>query len=147
MQRRTRRIIMGVALIAALAAGGAAFTATIGGSGLSNFDLGAKSVTVNGGTVDAFQYNLSSDKQYVDGLEMDIPSSLSASDTVQVGFASSGSAPSAWTTCSRGAANSGFGSYTTDLLYTCSFGTQDAGQAVAGADNLDVSISDTTQQY
>jgi len=62
MQRNTRRIIAAIAVIALLAAGGAAFTASIGGvlDG-QNANIGFGSETVTGATASAVNYALSSD--------------------------------------------------------------------------------------
>jgi hypothetical protein len=71
MQRKTRRIIAAVAVIALLAAGGAAFTASIGGAlDGQNANIGFGSETVTGATANAVNYALSSDGQFVDEVKV-----------------------------------------------------------------------------
>jgi hypothetical protein len=66
MQRKTRRMIAAVAVIALLAAGGAAFTASIGGLDGSTTNIGFGSETVTGATATGVNYTLDSNGQYVD---------------------------------------------------------------------------------
>ena len=66
MQRKTRRMIAAVAVIALLAAGGAAFTAAIGGLDGNTTTAGFGSETVTGATATAVDYTLDSNGQYVD---------------------------------------------------------------------------------
>jgi hypothetical protein len=70
MQRKTRRIIAAVAAIALLAAGGAAFTASIGGLDGTSTAIGFGSETVNGATASAVNYTLDSNGQYVDTVKV-----------------------------------------------------------------------------
>lgn len=66
MQRNTRRIIAAVAVIALLAAGGAAFTNQLTGLDGNNANIGFGSETVTGATASNVNYALSADGQYVD---------------------------------------------------------------------------------
>jgi hypothetical protein len=66
MQRKTRRMIAAVAVVALLAAGGAAFTASIGGLDGTTTNIGFGSETVTGATATAVNYTLDSNGQYVD---------------------------------------------------------------------------------
>ena len=66
MQRKTRRIIAAVAVIALLAAGGAAFTNSIASFGSSNDQIGYASDTINGATATNLQYELSPDNTKID---------------------------------------------------------------------------------
>jgi hypothetical protein len=66
MQRKTRRIIAAVAVIALLAAGGAAFTNSIGSFGSTNDQIGYASDTINGATATNLQYELSPDNSQID---------------------------------------------------------------------------------
>jgi len=68
MQRKTRRIIAAVAVIALLAAGGAAFTASITGLNGGNANIGFGSETVTGAAATGVNYSLSADGQYVDNV-------------------------------------------------------------------------------
>ena len=62
MKRNRKRIIAAVAVICALAAGGAAYTNTIGGSPVTNgTTAGYAAITVNGATLTDANYTLSSD--------------------------------------------------------------------------------------
>ena len=66
MQRNTRRIIAAVAVIALLAAGGAAFTNQRSGLDGNNANIGFGSETVTGAAATNVNYALSSDGQFVD---------------------------------------------------------------------------------
>jgi hypothetical protein len=66
MQRRTRRIIAAVAVIALLAAGGAAFTNSIASFGSNNDQIGYASDTIIGATATNLQYELSPNNTKID---------------------------------------------------------------------------------
>ena len=66
MQRNTRRIIAAVAVIALLAAGGAAFTNSIGAFGSNNDQIGYASDAIHGATANNLQYELSPDNSQID---------------------------------------------------------------------------------
>jgi hypothetical protein len=79
MQRKTRRIIAAVAVIALLAAGGAAFTASIGGvlDG-TNANIGFGSQSVTGANATDVHYTLDSDGQYIDQVEVTLDHNFSS---------------------------------------------------------------------
>lgn len=66
MQRRTRRILAAVAVIALLAAGGAAFTNSIASFGSNNDQIGYASDSIIGATANNLQYELSPDNSKID---------------------------------------------------------------------------------
>jgi hypothetical protein len=66
MQRKTRRIIAAVAVIALLAAGGAAFTNSIATFGTNNDQIGYASDSIIGATATNLQYELSPDNSKID---------------------------------------------------------------------------------
>ena len=66
MQRKTRRIIAAVAVIALLAAGGAAFTNSIASFGSSNDQIGYASDTIIGATATNLTYQLSPNNTKID---------------------------------------------------------------------------------
>ncbi len=124
MQRRTRRIIAAVAVIALLAAGGAAFTASIQGLDGNNANIGFGSETVTGATASAVNYALSSDGQYID----EVAVTLAGPTDYSSGYTFTGS-------LTNGAGNNGAGgsivatgtctagSFTTSTTVTCEFET------------------------
>jgi hypothetical protein len=71
MQRKTRRIIVAVALIALLAAGGAAFTDGLGGvlDG-QNANIGYGSETITGAPATAVNYTLDANGQYIEDVDV-----------------------------------------------------------------------------
>ena len=81
MQRNTRRIIAAVAVIALLAAGGAAFTASITGLDGNNANIGFGSETVTGANASAVNYALSSDGQFVDEVKVTLTGDFSSGYT------------------------------------------------------------------
>lgn len=81
MQRKTRRIIAAVAVIALLAAGGAAFTASIQGLDGNNANIGFGSESVTGATASAVNYALSSDGQFVDEVKVTLTGDFSSGYT------------------------------------------------------------------
>lgn len=76
------RIAAAVAVIGAVAAGGAAFTA---GSALPTNVAGYDTATVTGGTATDLNYTLSADGQYIDVANLTFNSDLTG-DTVGIGF-------------------------------------------------------------
>ena len=66
MQRKTRRIIAAVAVIALLAAGGAAFTNSIASFGSNNDQIGYSKDTIIGATATDLQYELSPNNTKID---------------------------------------------------------------------------------
>jgi hypothetical protein len=66
MQRKTRRILAAVGVIALLAAGGAAFTNSIASFGSNNDQIGYASDSIVGATANNLQYELSPDNSKID---------------------------------------------------------------------------------
>jgi hypothetical protein len=83
MQRRTKRIVGAIALIAALAAGGAAFTAS---NTLSTSVAGYGNVTVTGATITDISNVLNTDGQNIDTVNLTFASAILAGQTVTAGF-------------------------------------------------------------
>ncbi len=107
MQRKTKRIIGAAALICALAAGGAAFTAS---NTVPDSVAGYGSDTVSGATATTIHYVLSSDGQEITGVNLvfsqDLTNNNAGPDyTVKAGFDGTG-APTA---CTVGTYTSGTG--------------------------------------
>jgi hypothetical protein len=113
MQRRTRRLIGAVALIAALAAGGAAYTAS---NTLSTSVAGYGNVTVTGDDVSDISNVLSADGQNIDTVNLTFATPVLANQTVTAGFGPTAStAPTTLpVTCTA------VGSYPT-AAFTCDF--------------------------
>lgn len=90
MKRNKKRIVAAIAVIGALAAGGAAYTNSIDTSGVTNADVGYGSVTVNGAnTLSAMSYGFSTDGSQVDTVSLTFGTALTGQD-VQLSFASGG---------------------------------------------------------
>jgi hypothetical protein len=112
MRRNTKKIVAGVAAIAALAAGGAAFTAsntvpdTVAGYGTSN---------ITGATATSIKYTLSADGTQINSAALVFHGDVTGDD-VKAGFGSD-----ALTDCTVGTHDSG----TDSTPATCSGFTQD----------------------
>jgi hypothetical protein len=125
MQRRTRRIVLGVALIAALVAGGAAFTASLGSNFPAGTVAGFGQDHITGATAAGVNYKLTADSQYVTEADIyfspDVPSG--ATVTANFGDASNDGGLLAGTTAvtctSQGQAGSA--PYSGDYEYACAF--------------------------
>jgi hypothetical protein len=106
MKSKTRRIIMAVAVIGVLAAGGAAFTAS---NINSTTDVaGYNSVSVTGATISDQQNILSSDGTEIVSVLLTFPSS-EAANTVTAGFGDNAAGLGACTDTNSG----------TDTIYSC----------------------------
>jgi hypothetical protein len=82
VQRNTKRLIVAIAVIALLAAGGAAFTASIGGAlDGQNANIGVGSETVKGAQATAVNYVLSSNGQFVDQVSVTLTGDYSSNYT------------------------------------------------------------------
>ncbi|MGH2862653.1 MAG: hypothetical protein ACRDLT_14295 [Solirubrobacteraceae bacterium] len=79
---RMTRIAAAVAVVGAVAAGGAAFTA---GETLPANVAGYGTATVTGGVITDLKYTLSSDGQYIDSASLTFTGDVSA-DTIGIGF-------------------------------------------------------------
>ncbi len=136
MQRNTRRIIAAVAVIALLAAGGAAFTAAIGGLDGSTTAIGFGSETVAGATASAVNYTLDSNGQYVDTVKVTLAGGTGNTDystgyTFKGSLMSDGSGTVEQTgVCSAGS----YDAVNNDTVVTCDFTgfTSNGGTAAGG---------------
>ena len=115
MQRRTKRLMGAVALIAALAAGGAAYTAS---NTLSTSVAGYGNVAVTGDNVSDISNVFSADGQNIDTVNLTFQTAVLAGQTVTAGFGpTAGTAPTTLpVTCAP------VGSYPT-TAFTCDFRT------------------------
>jgi hypothetical protein len=144
MQRKTRRIIAAVAVIALLAAGGAAFTASIQGLDGNNANIGFGSETVTGATASAINYALSSDGQFVDEVKVtltgDFHTGYTFTGSVTDGSGNNGAGGTIVQTgtCTAGA----FASGSTDV--TCEFesspGTETTGVLADTVNGFELSV-------
>jgi hypothetical protein len=131
MKRNKKRIIAAVAVIGALAAGGAAFTNTITGNPVSNgTTAGYANITVNGATLNDANYSFDSTGANITAVNLTFSGNVSA-DTVQVGFNGAASL----TTCAAG-------TYTTGTPGTTAV-TCTVSEATASATSLNVLVSNT----
>jgi hypothetical protein len=130
MQRRTRRIIIGVALIAALVAGGAAFTASLGANFPTGTVAGFGQDHIVGASAAGVNYALSSDGQYVTEADVYVTTDVSG-DTVQAGFGDTVNDAVLASCTSSGTATVG-GTYDGDYKSTCDFVGAGTGQATNG---------------
>ena len=146
MQRNTRRIIAAIAVIALLAAGGAAFTASIGGvlDG-QNANIGFGSETVTGATASAVNYALSSDGQFVDEVAVTLTGdyhtgyTFTGNVTDGAGNNGAGGAVVAAGTCTPGSFASG------NTVITCEFestpGTATTGVLADTVNGFELSVT------
>ncbi len=121
MQRKTRRIIAAVAVIALLAAGGAAFTASIQGLDGNNANIGFGSETVTGATATAVNYTLDTAGQNIESVAVTLTGDFSAADNTTTPYSFLGNL-----TDGTGAAGSG----TPVGTSTCVAGSESAGSTV-----------------
>jgi hypothetical protein len=135
MKRKSKRLLVALALIAVLAAGGAAFTAA---NTVPNTTAGYGTSTITGATASKIVYTLSSDGTQITGAKIDLhtatASDLTSGYTVQAGFNSSN-----LTTCS---VNTSFGTNGTDgtnTEFTCSGYTQ----STSGATSFNVAVTNS----
>jgi hypothetical protein len=140
MQRKTRRMIIAVAVIALLAAGGAAFTAAIAGIDGQTVTAGFGSETVHGATATQVQYHLSADGQYVDQVSVVLTGhDYTSGYTIKAGFNDN---TSTYVACTPT-----LDADNTDTDVSCDF-TGGAGPthgvAVDNAASFDMSVTDAT---
>jgi hypothetical protein len=134
MQRRTRRIILGVALIAALVAGGAAFTTAISGFPANNTQTAAFGQThIVGATSAGVTYTLSADGQFVTGADIYFTSSQNANN-VDAGFGTNGTDAQLIACTAPSSAVGGGGTYAADYDSHCDF----AGSTTFGPNGVSV---------
>lgn len=145
MQRKTRRIIAAVAVIALLAAGGAAFTASIQGLDGNNANIGFGSETVTGAASTAVNYALSSDGQFVDEVAVTLTGdyhtgyTFTGSVTNGAGHYGAGGAVVQAGTCIPGSFTSG------STVVTCEFestpGTATTGVLADSVNGFELSVA------
>jgi len=128
----TTKLVGAAAIVAALAAGGAAFTAS--NTMPTSQHVGYGSVTVTGGTVDNIDYNINAtDVSKLDGVTVWVNGDYTGSTvTVQWNNANSGTPTYPVVTCTTGAYNS------PDTEFDCT-----APINAADATSLDVTITTT----
>ncbi|HTT30895.1 MAG TPA: hypothetical protein VMG37_20935 [Solirubrobacteraceae bacterium] len=148
MQRKTRRIIAAVAVIALLAAGGAAFTNSIASFGSNNDQIGYASDSIVGATATNLQYELSPDNSKIDQVLVTLQGDYSAG-VGNTATPSNGSdafvgmfnnTPSTKETCTPGSFDSG----NNDTVVTCDFDPlhdQSAGEATGSATSFSLTVT------
>jgi hypothetical protein len=82
MQRKTRRLIIAVALIGALAAGGAAYTA---GNNVADQTVGYYAQNIVGTTANSVTYNISADGTTINSVDVVVTSDISGK-VIKAGF-------------------------------------------------------------
>jgi hypothetical protein len=130
MKRNQKRVLIAVLAICALAAGGAAFTASLGANFPSSVTAGFGQVTVNGAQSDGVNYNLSTDKQFVQSVDLYFTDDVTA-DTVQAAFGDSATNATNLITCGAVSQVSG-GAHDGDYTTNCSFQVASAPYTAAG---------------
>jgi hypothetical protein len=143
MQRRTRRIIAAVAVIALLAAGGAAFTNSIGSFGTTNDQIGYASDSIIGATATNLQYELSPDNSKIDQVLVTLQgdyttsSATNGSDSFVAMFDNT---PANKVTCTPAGAVDGSG----NTVVTCDFDPnhdQSAGEPTGSATSFSLTVT------
>jgi hypothetical protein len=148
MKRNKKRIIAAVAVIGALAAGGAAFTASIGNVPATQV-AGFAQTSITGATASNVHYVLSDDGQYVDAVNLQFSSpNLAAltADTIKAGFGDTAT-DATLVACGSPAAD---GTVPADTDVTCTFttgGDPTTGVPVDNANYFDASITDSGSGY
>jgi hypothetical protein len=144
MQRNTKRMIAAIAVIALLAAGGAAFTASLPGLDGQNANIGFGSETVHGATASAVNYALSTDGQFVDEVAVTLTGdyhtgyTFTGAVTDGTGHNGAGGAIVQSGTCTAGSFTSG------STVVTCEFestpGTSTTGVLADSVDGFELSV-------
>jgi hypothetical protein len=143
MQRKTRRIIVAVAVIALLAAGGAAFTNSIASFGSNNDQIGYASDTIIGATATNLQYNLSPDNSKIDQVLVTLQGDYTTSSATNGSDAFAGmfnNNPSTKVACTPAGSVDGSG----NTLVTCDFDPshdQSGGQATGTGDSFSLTVT------
>jgi hypothetical protein len=146
MQRNTKRIIAAIAVIALLAAGGAAFTASLPGLDGQNANIGFGSETVSGATATGVNYALSTDGQFVDQVAVTLTGDYHANYTFVgnltdgAGNQGAGGAVVKAGVCTPGSFTSG------STIVTCDFtaggnGAADTGTLVDTVNGFELSVT------
>jgi hypothetical protein len=156
MKRNRKRIVAAVAVIGALAAGGAAYTANVDGTP-TTAAIGFAQTSITGATAAGVSYNLSDDGQYIQQANIYFTSANATAisgETIKAGFGDSTTAADQGVTLiSCGApASDGLssGTYANDDVSVCDFTNSGASNGVAvndgtgGAQYFDVSVTNST---
>jgi hypothetical protein len=148
MKRNKKRIIAAVAVICALAAGGAAYTTAIASfpaNGTNTAAFGGTSIT--GATAAGVSYTLSADGQFVTGADVYFTSDQSANN-VDAGFGSSSTNAQLISCTAPSSAVGGSGTYAADYDSHCDFAGSTTfgpnGVPVTSANYFDASVTDQT---
>ncbi len=149
MKRTNKRIIAAVAVIALLAAGGAAFTTQITGLDGTSNHIGFGKETINGATATDVHYNLSTDGQYVDTVTVTLTGNYSSGYDIKGGFVPNAGDPATLIACTPGS----YDNTNNDTVVTCDFtnggaggGGQLTGTPVDVANAFDLSVIDAGGQ-
>jgi hypothetical protein len=145
MQRRTRRTILGVALIAALVAGGAAFTASLGSNFPSGTVAGFGQDNITGATAAGVNYQITNDGQYVTEADIYFKPDVPSGATVKANFGDAANdggllSGTSVVTCTSQGLISG-GTYDTDYEYKCNFAPSGNGVPVHDANYFNASVT------
>jgi hypothetical protein len=148
MKRNKKRIIAAVAVICALAAGGAAYTTAIAGfpaNGTNTAAFGGTSIT--GAPSAGVSYTLSADGQYVTSADVYFTGSQSANN-VDAGFGTTATNGQLIACSAPSSPVGGSGTYAADYDSHCDFAGSTtfgpAGVPVTGANYFDASVTDKT---
>jgi hypothetical protein len=142
MKRNKKRIIAAVAVIGALAAGGAAFTAEIQGVP-TNQTAGFAQTQVDNATVASVHYVLSTDGQFINSVKLQFSSpdvTTLSGKTIKAGFGDTAT-DAQLVLCTNDGAD------TTTPANTDAHCTFTTPVAVTAASYFDVSVTDTTGSY
>lgn len=119
MQRRTRRIIAAVAVIALLAAGGAAFTDSIVGNPVSNgTTAGYGTISITGATLTDVNYTLSANGTNITEVNFTFQGNLEG-DTLELAFDNANLAQCSHTGITNGVIPTGAYNGTSSTAVTC----------------------------
>ncbi len=145
MKRNKKRVLIALLAICALAAGGAAFTAAIGGNLPATAVAGFHQTAISGAHADSVVWDVSSDGQYISDAKLVLSNAgdtaqLPAGSVVNAGFDTDGGGTATLVTCTKTGAD---GTDTNASDYTCTFGTADP---VQQATVFNVSVTDGTSQ-
>lgn len=136
MKRNRKRLIAAVAVIAALAAGGAAFTDSILGNPVTNgTTAGYGTMSVSGATVSDVNYTLSAAGTSITEVNFTFTGNLEG-DTLELGFDNANLAQCAHTGITSGVIPSGAYDGTTSTTVTC-----DVSETTTAATSLQVAVT------
>jgi len=143
MKRNKKRIIAAVAVIGALAAGGAAYTANVDGTP-TTAAIGFAQTSITGATADGVSYNLSADGQYIQQANIYFSPTNAAAISGETNNVT-------LITCSAPATDGlSTGTYANDDVSVCDFTDSGANDGVpvnddnGGAQYFDVSVTNSS---